>query len=79
MTVTTGAHDSKHDSVITPAPGLIDKTTVHPLGLILLGEVVAVQWLNQRLLFYYGDGRIARISINNEGNFVANDHKVPMC
>lgn len=57
--------------------GLITKMTEHPLGLVLLGEVVGAHWLNDSIVLYYADKHKALLSIVND-EIVAVDYEVPM-
>jgi hypothetical protein len=60
-------------------PGVITKETPHVLSAMLLGDVTAVHWMGDSLIFYYSDGRKTRLYVDDEGDFMAIDHAIPTC
>lgn len=66
----------KFDISFAP-PGLIIKETEHPFSMVLIGEVVAVQWQGDALIFYYADGHKAYV--NSKTNLTVGDYEVPGC
>jgi hypothetical protein len=61
------------------APRIIDKMTEHPLGILLLGEVVACVYMDNALVLYYADGRKAGFVVDEDGDIQIGDYDVKTC
>jgi len=59
-------------------PGLVTKYSDHPLRALLLGHVVAVHFLGDTLVLYYGEGRKAYVK-SSDGLLTVGDYEVPGC
>lgn len=70
---------SENEQVQNSPPGLVTKESHHPLAQILLGEVIAAQWLGDQLILFYADNHKAAIDVDSEGDIVVRDHQVKSC
>jgi len=61
------------------SPHIIDKTTPHPLSVMLLGEVVGAHWMGDALVLYYTDGHKTLVRVNDDGDLTIREHEVPTC